>query len=133
MSICSLKNGWREVFFLCNITPHFSFAMSSDEVDKAIQRNIPWNKLPEELKIILGNSQREYDKRVLDFSIKNQIRYKGSIVRFVKKNEEEYYESLLAYSRSRLMLYPYHLADIIVRGLRVTPFNYYINMMADIM
>lgn len=55
--------------------------MSSDEVDRSIQKNIPWSKLPEELKIILGNSQREYDKRVLDFSIKNQVRYKGSIVR----------------------------------------------------
>lgn len=107
--------------------------MSSDEVDRSIQRNIPWAKLPEELKIVLGNSQREYDKRVLDFSIKNQIRYKGSIVRHVKRNEEEYYSSLLEYSRHRLMLYPYHLSDIIVRGLRITPFSYYVKMMEEIM
>lgn len=50
-------------------------------------------------------------------------------MRFVKKNEQEYYEQLLAYSQSKLMLYPYHLSDIMVRGLRVTPFNYYVNMM----
>lgn len=31
------------------------------------------------------------------------------------------------------MLYPYHLSDVIVKGLRVTPFTYYINMMSDIM
>jgi len=31
------------------------------------------------------------------------------------------------------MLYPYHLADIIVSGLRVTPFTYYIGMMETIM
>lgn len=31
------------------------------------------------------------------------------------------------------MLYPYHLSDVIVKGLRVTPFIYYINMMSDIM
>ncbi|KAH7727587.1 Zinc fingerC2H2 type family protein [Aphelenchoides avenae] len=107
--------------------------MSSDEVEASIRGNIPWNKLSDELRVMLGNSQREYDKRVLDYSIKNQLRYKGNIVRFVKKNEQEYYEQLLAYSQSKLMLYPYHLADIMVRGLRVTPFNYYINMMIDVM
>ena len=31
------------------------------------------------------------------------------------------------------MLYPYHLSDIFVRGLRITPFNYYLDMMADLM
>nr|KAG5713951.1 hypothetical protein BaRGS_020279 [Batillaria attramentaria] len=31
------------------------------------------------------------------------------------------------------MLYPYHLSDVIVKGLRNTPFMYYINMMQDIM
>lgn len=50
-------------------------------------------------------------------------------VRFVKKSEEEYYEGLLNYSQSHMMLYPYHLSDIVVRGLRVTPFNYYQNML----
>lgn len=31
------------------------------------------------------------------------------------------------------MLYPYHLSDLFVRGLRITPFNYYLDMMADLM
>lgn len=31
------------------------------------------------------------------------------------------------------MLFPYHLADIIVKGLRVTPFNYYIDMLEELM
>ena len=31
------------------------------------------------------------------------------------------------------MLYPYHLSDVIVKGLRITPFSYYSNMMQDIM
>lgn len=31
------------------------------------------------------------------------------------------------------MLYPYHLSDLMVCGLRVTPFAYYHNMMKDIM
>lgn len=31
------------------------------------------------------------------------------------------------------MLYPYHLVDLFVRGLRITPFNYYLDMLSDLM
>ena len=51
----------------------------------------------------------------------------------IRKDEKRYYEDLLQYSQEHLMLYPYHLSDVIVKGLRVTPFIYYINMMSDIM
>lgn len=51
------------------------------------------------------------------------------IVRHVKKDERKYYEELLKYSREHLMLYPYHLSDIMVKGLRITPFSYYISIM----
>lgn len=40
---------------------------------------------------------------------------------------------MLQYSQEHLMLYPYHLSDVIVKGLRITPFAYYINMMSNIM
>uniref|UniRef100_A0AC34FAU9 Protein FAM91A1 n=1 Tax=Panagrolaimus sp. ES5 TaxID=591445 RepID=A0AC34FAU9_9BILA len=110
-----------------------SVVTSTDEIEDSIQKRIPWLKLPESQRVALGNSQKEYDKRILDFSIRNQIRYKGNLVKQVKRNEEEYYESLLNYSRKKLMLFPYHLSDVVVKGLRVTPFTYYINMLADIM
>jgi hypothetical protein len=55
------------------------------------------------------------------------------VVKTVRKDERKYYEDLLQYSREHLMLYPYHLSDVIVKGLRITPFNYYIHMMQDIM
>ena len=54
-------------------------------------------------------------------------------VKTIRKDEKRYYEDLLQYSQEHLMLYPYHLSDVIVKGLRVTPFIYYINMMSDIM
>ncbi|VDO86884.1 unnamed protein product [Heligmosomoides polygyrus] len=101
------------------------------DVDTCIRENIVWQKLPEDIRVLLGNSQREYDKLVLEYSIKNQLRYKGNLVRHVKKSEETYYDMIVKYSESHLMLYPYHLADIIVRELRITPFNYYINIIAD--
>ena len=31
------------------------------------------------------------------------------------------------------MLYPYHLSEFMIQGLRVTPFAYYHGMMKDIM
>ncbi|KAJ4442241.1 hypothetical protein ANN_12107 [Periplaneta americana] len=81
----------------------------------------------------LGNSHKEYEKCIVNFSIKNQLRYRGNLVRFVRKDERRYYEDLLSYSKENLMLYPYHLSDVVVKGLRVTPFQYYISVMENIM
>ena len=55
------------------------------------------------------------------------------LVKAILKDERKYYEDLLKYSRDHLMLYPYHLSDVIVKGLRVTPFSYYTTVMTDIM
>lgn len=103
------------------------------DVENHIRQNHAWAKLPANVKQSLGNSQREYEKAIISFSVKNQLRYKGNIVKTVRKDERRYYEDLMQYSREHLMLYPYHLSDIIVKGLRITPFNYYISMMQDIM
>lgn len=103
------------------------------DVEFHIRQNYPWNKLPANVRQSLGNSQREYDKQVLLYSIRNQLRFRNNLVRHVKKDERKYYEELLKYSREHLMLYPYHLSDIMVKGLRVTPFSYYISIMEDIM
>lgn len=54
-------------------------------------------------------------------------------VKQVCKDQRKYYEKLLVYSRQHLMLYPYHLSEFMIRGLRVTPFAYYHGMMKDIM
>ncbi|XP_019751524.1 protein FAM91A1 isoform X1 [Hippocampus comes] len=103
------------------------------DVEFHIRQNYPWNKLPANVKQSLGNSQREYEKHVLLYSIRNQLRFRNNLVRHVRKDERKYYEELLKYSRDHLMLYPYHLSDIVVKGLRVTPFSYYVGIMEDIM
>ncbi|KAL3099109.1 hypothetical protein niasHT_025553 [Heterodera trifolii] len=73
---------------------------------------------------MLGNSQREYDKRILDYFIKNQLRYRDNIgFLFCEALSGEYYDSLLSYNQQRMMLYPYHLSDILVCELRITPFT----------
>ncbi|BES93001.1 Family with sequence similarity 91, member A1 [Nesidiocoris tenuis] len=106
--------------------------MNSD-VELHILENVPWDKLPANVKQSLGNSQKEYEKAVANFSIKNQLRFRGNLVRHIRKNEQRYYEELLAYSQGSLLLYPYHLSDIIVKGLRVTPFQYYTKVLEIIM
>ncbi|CAL1584653.1 unnamed protein product [Knipowitschia caucasica] len=103
------------------------------DVEFHIRQNYPWTKLPANVKQSLGNSQREYEKQVLSYSIRNQLRFRNNLVRHVRKDERKYYEELLKYSREHLMLYPFHLSDIMVKGLRVTPFSYYIGIMEDIM
>ncbi|XP_060576810.1 protein FAM91A1-like, partial [Ruditapes philippinarum] len=104
------------------------------DVENHIRQNHSWSKLPANVKQILGNSQKEYEKAVVQFSVNNQLRFKTNLVKTVRKdNERRYYEELLQYSQDHLMLYPYHLSDVVVKGLRVTPFIYYINMMSDIM
>ncbi|CAL4060121.1 unnamed protein product, partial [Meganyctiphanes norvegica] len=82
---------------------------------------------------LLGNSQKEYEKHIEEYSIKTQQRYRGNLVRHIVKNEKVYYERMLQYSRSHLMMYPYHLSDVVVKGLRITPFQYYISILTDIM
>ncbi|XP_054271055.1 protein FAM91A1 isoform X2 [Macrosteles quadrilineatus] len=105
----------------------------NNDVELYIRQNIPWQKLPPNIKQSLGNSQKEYEKHIVNFSVKNQLRYKGNLVRLVRKDERRYYEEVLSYSRTGLLLYPYHLSDIMVEGLRVTPFQYYTSVLEAIM
>ncbi|XP_013162820.1 PREDICTED: uncharacterized protein LOC106114244 [Papilio xuthus] len=101
-----------------------------DEIDECIRKRIQWPQLPTTVKKVLGDSPKEYERYVFEFSVKNQLRYRGSLVRTVRKDERKYYEVLVQNSIQRLMLYPYHLADMIVKGLRITPFIYYLEVVA---
>lgn len=105
----------------------------NSEVEYNIRNNVPWSKLPSGVKKSLGNSQKEYEKAIVNFSTKNQLRFRTNLVSHVRKDEPRYYEELLTYSRTSLLLYPYHLSDIIVKGLRVTPFQYYTRVLETIM
>lgn len=54
-------------------------------------------------------------------------------VKTIMKDEPKYYEDVVTYSKTKLMLYPYHLSDRVVKGLRITPFQYYISIIDKIM
>lgn len=104
-----------------------------EEMEKSVLQNIPWANLPPAVKQSAGNSMKEYKKYITECSIKNQVRYKGNLVRTAVKSEQSYYEHLMTYSRENLMLYPYHLSDVIVKGLRITPFQFYISIIVHVM
>ncbi|CAK1550747.1 unnamed protein product [Leptosia nina] len=101
-----------------------------DEINECVRKKVQWNQLPGNIKKLLNDSPKGYERIILDFSIKNQLRFRGSLVRTVRKDERKYYELLVQSSIQRLMLYPYHLADMIVKGLRITPFIYYTEVVA---
>ena len=81
--------------------------MNSEEVEAAVRKNVSWTQLPNCVKQVsissffcesqfssefqffqnVGNSAKEYDKCILHFSLKNQIRYKGSLVQRLRKGE----------------------------------------------
>lgn len=54
-------------------------------------------------------------------------------MRHILRAEKRYYERIVSYSRDRLMLFPYHLADMICKGLRITPFSYYVAIVEKLM
>lgn len=107
-------------------------ATIEQEIDRAILAQKRWADLDNRMRDLIGSSQ-EYDKRILRYSIENQLRYRGNLVRFVVNDEYEYYRELLKYSRDKLMLFPYHLSDFIITGMRITPFQYYLSTMALIL
>lgn len=43
----------------------------------------------------------------------------------MEKSQRDYYDQLLRYSREHYMLFPYHLSNYIINGMRITPFQYY--------
>jgi hypothetical protein len=74
-------------------------------------------------------------KKCTHFSIRDfsfSFETSAILVRHVKKDEKKYYSELMAYSRQNLMLFPYHLSDVIINGLVITPFQYYAAMLEDL-
>ncbi|EDQ88251.1 uncharacterized protein MONBRDRAFT_26464 [Monosiga brevicollis MX1] len=95
------------------------------ELEKYIEQNYVFAKLPAPVQQGLGGSKREYDKLVVQYSLSHQLRYKKALVRKLVPDELQYYQQLLHHSREHMMLYPYHLADVLIYRLNETPFSYY--------
>eukprot|EP00040_Diaphanoeca_grandis_P030336 m.179192 g.179192 ORF g.179192 m.179192 type:complete len:839 (+) comp31961_c0_seq1:387-2903(+) len=101
------------------------------QVEPYLLQNYTFDKLPQIIRQVLGNSEKQYEKAVLEYSLSHQLRWKGNLVRKVVKDGMSYYTKLLQYSREHLMMYPYHLADIFVDELNTTTFTYYHGILCD--
>ena len=104
----------------------------SVNIEKYIRLNTTWATLPEDVKKSLNNSELEYSKVVRQFSTKCQLRYRDNLVQSVFRDEKQYYKHMLEFCNENLMLYPYHLSDI-MHSLKMPPFLYYTTMVKDLM
>jgi len=104
-----------------------------DTLEVYIRQHSPWERLPKKVQQGLNNSKEGWQREVIQFSLRNQLRWSEGLVRQYYSDEKKYYEQVVRMAKEGLMLYPYHLADILVRGLRVTSFAYYSDMIYDLM
>ncbi|KAH8379524.1 hypothetical protein KR009_005427 [Drosophila setifemur] len=103
------------------------------QLQQCVRGNVSWQLLPVHLRSVLHNNQRDYEKFVFNYSLKNQLRFRGNLASKVFRREQRYYELLIQKSINGLGVFPYHLADIVTKGLRVTPFNYYLDVLGQLL
>lgn len=102
------------------------------QLQQCVRGNVSWQLLPVHLRSVLHN-QRDYEKFAFNYSLKNQLRFRGNLAAKVFRREQRYYELLIQKSINGLGAFPYHLADIVTKGLRVTPFNYYLDVLGQLL
>ncbi|KAH8411184.1 hypothetical protein KR222_010052 [Zaprionus bogoriensis] len=103
------------------------------QLQLCVRSNVAWQELPLHLRSVLHDNQRDYDKFVFNYSLKNQLRFRGNLAAKVFRQEQRYYELLIQKNVNGLGIFPYHLADIVTKGLRVTPFNYYLDVISQLL
>eukprot|EP00698_Gefionella_okellyi_P002063 TRINITY_DN1193_c0_g1_i3.p1 TRINITY_DN1193_c0_g1~~TRINITY_DN1193_c0_g1_i3.p1 ORF type:complete len:676 (-),score=112.74 TRINITY_DN1193_c0_g1_i3:1217-3220(-) len=108
-------------------------AEAGDNLDHIILANTPWEQVPAAIKQTLGNTKAQYNQVVIDRSYRYQVRWASSLVQDIVKDEKTYYSEMIKFLRKNLLLYPYHLADVMVKALGETAFKFYYEMMLDVM
>ncbi|XP_034480322.1 protein FAM91A1 [Drosophila innubila] len=103
------------------------------QLQLCVRGNVAWQDLPVHLRSMLHDNQRDYEKFVFNYSLKNQLRFRGNLASKVFRQEQRYYELLIQKNINGLGVFPYHLADIVTKGLRVTPFNYYLDVLSQLL
>ncbi|KAI9109011.1 hypothetical protein K1719_019966 [Acacia pycnantha] len=107
--------------------------MTVDEqlIQKAIREECPWESLPKRLQAI-HSTKEEWHNRIVDYCIKKRLQWNSCFARKVCY-ESEYYEEMLRYLQKNLAIFPYHLAEYVCRVMRVSPFQYYCDMIFAVM
>ncbi|KAJ5080578.1 protein fam91a1 [Anaeramoeba ignava] len=101
------------------------------EIEPFARSKLRWEQLPilTQKKI---KSNQNYISLVKKYSFQNQLKWKDNLISSFLSNEMSYHKQLITYSREKLMMYPYHIKEDIIRLLRITPFQYYKEMIIDV-
>jgi hypothetical protein len=132
----------------------FTELLEQKEIQSVLSSDLVWNKLPLDIQKKLVN-ERNWKRAVIKWSLQNQLRWKTSLIRQVVADEKAYYTELVKHSLENLMLFPYHLSDVIMQGentfpvvsrcfknnkkkqkkigLHISPFSYYRDLLLDVM
>ena len=70
---------------------------------------------------------------MVEYSLRQQLRWKSHPVRNIIKDERAYYDRLVTEGRENLMLFPYHLSVQVIQRQKITPFKYYQSMLYELM
>lgn len=90
--------------------------------------------MPIAIKNSLDNNENAYAAAVMKQGFQRVLSWGNTpLLRHYIKDERRYYEELVRRCRTGFMLYPYHLAGDLSRHFRLTPFQYYLEMMREVM
>eukprot|EP00850_Spirogloea_muscicola_P001330 SM000005S17127 [mRNA] locus=s5:314702:320984:+ [translate_table: standard] len=106
-------------------------AVEDDLLARAADDGVPWDRLPKRLKLYLG-LRDAWLRRIKEHCIKKRYRWSKCAAKNVCK-EYEYYEDLMRHLKKNQSLFPYHLAEDVCRIIRVSPFNYYCDMLFEVL
>eukprot|EP00887_Chlorella_sp_A99_P002714 scaffold6.g2714.t1 len=103
---------------------------TAEYLSKFMEAGRRYEDLPARIKLTC--TPEEWRRQVKDFCIHRSFAWASSVAATVCA-EYEYYEELMRFYRTRKRLFPYHLSDYVCRVMRVSPFRYYISILADTM
>ena len=86
-------------------------------IQSSIINQVVWSKLSQEQRNRFGNNERSWKAAVVKWSLLHQLRWKQSLIRRIVADEKQYYLELCKHSKDNLMLYPYHLSDVLMKGM----------------
>ncbi len=124
-----------------------------ETAEGCVLANMTFEALPENIRAALGYSRDRWSAKIRDVSLDHGLRWKDGIIREVMK-EGEYYIQLLTVLQAQmkvtirlliancnaistylqfaslpLQLYPYHMIDEILQFTKISDFQYYIDML----
>eukprot|EP00300_Choanocystis_sp_HF-7_P010649 c17062_g1_i2.p1 GENE.c17062_g1_i2~~c17062_g1_i2.p1 ORF type:complete len:725 (+),score=150.44 c17062_g1_i2:26-2176(+) len=103
-----------------------------DAVERCVLKGLSWDALPDDAKQTLGQSKSEYEDYVRSYSIEHCLSWSDGAVRHIMK-ESEFYTLVIENHQETLRVYPYHVADKILRWTKVTSFQFYIDMLENML